>query len=146
MDDSAFVCILQTFADLLPLPEHLLQRKGSTTQSFCKGFALEVLHYQEINTVLVADIVSVQMLGWLSEDIAFASRSKRSLASGFSDMWAGRTLIATVRSRRVSRPRYTSPMPPAPSGDWISYGPSLVPAVSAIRTRNYIDYAACRRG
>src|SRR6266705_4961897 len=29
-------------------------------------------------------------------------------------------------------------MPPAPSGDWISYGPSLVPAVRAIRARHYI--------
>jgi hypothetical protein len=25
------------------------------------------------------------------------------------------------------RAQYTSPIPPAPSGDWISYGPSLVP-------------------
>lgn len=33
---------------------------------------------------------------------------------------AGRTLIATSRSNRVSRARYTSPMPPAPSGDTIS--------------------------
>ncbi|MGA7561161.1 MAG: hypothetical protein WBW12_19730 [Terriglobales bacterium] len=28
-------------------------------------------------------------------------------------------------------------MPPAPSGDTISYGPSLVPEVSAIDARNY---------
>ena len=28
-------------------------------------------------------------------------------------------------------------MPPAPSGDWISYGPSFVPAVRAMRARNY---------
>jgi hypothetical protein len=34
--------------------------------------------------------------------------------------------------------RETSPMPPAPSGDWISYGPSLVSAVRAIRARHYI--------
>jgi hypothetical protein len=27
------------------------------------------------------------------------------------------TIIATLRSSRVSRARYTSPMPPAPSGD-----------------------------
>jgi hypothetical protein len=29
-------------------------------------------------------------------------------------------------------------MPPAPRGDWISYGPSLVPAVTAISARNYM--------
>ena|SRR5215469_11568143 len=28
-------------------------------------------------------------------------------------------------------------MPPVPSGDWISYGPSLVPEVSPIYARNY---------
>ena len=33
---------------------------------------------------------------------------------------AARILIATVRSSRVSRARYTSPMPPAPSGATIS--------------------------
>src|ERR1700730_431755 len=46
--------------------------------------------------------------------------------------------MATMRSNRVSRARYTSPMPPAPSGDWISYGPSFVPAIRAIRARHYI--------
>src|ERR1035438_2806989 len=37
----------------------------------------------------------------------------------------------------VSVARYTSPIPPAPNGDWISYGPSFVPGVRAIRARNY---------
>jgi hypothetical protein len=46
-------------------------------------------------------------------------------------------LIATVRSRRVSRARYTSPMPPAPSGETISYGPSLVPEARGIGGENY---------
>ena len=32
----------------------------------------------------------------------------------------------------VSRARYTSPMPPAPTSDWISYGPNFVPGISAI--------------
>src|SRR2546421_4182182 len=77
------------------------------------------------------------MLGWLSEEIARASRSKRCFASGLSERCAGKILIATVRSRRVSLAQYTSPMPPLPSGDWISYGPSLVPEVSAIRARHY---------
>src|SRR5271154_6265736 len=37
----------------------------------------------------------------------------------------------------VSVARYTSPIPPAPNGDWISYGPSFVPGVRAIGARNY---------
>ena len=43
------------------------------------------------------------------------SRSRRSAGSFLRRR--GRTLIATIRSRRVSDARYTSPMPPAPSGD-----------------------------
>src|SRR5580692_11126010 len=77
------------------------------------------------------------MLGWFSEEIARASRSKRCLASDLSERCAGRILIATVRSRRVSRARYTSPIPPAPKGETISYGPSFVPQVKAIRARHY---------
>lgn len=63
--------------------------------------------------------------------------------------------MATVRWSRVSRARYTSPVPPAPSGDWISYGPSFVPVVSPMRAELYAtgwdnefaalsDYAHCR--
>ena len=40
--------------------------------------------------------------------------------------------IPLLRPGRVSRARYTSPMPPAPSGSWISYGPGRVPAESCI--------------
>src|SRR5690348_4743892 len=65
--------------------------------------------------------------------MARASRSKRCFRSGLSDRCDGRTLIATVRSRRVSRARYTSPMPPAPSAPVISYGPSFVPGETDMR-------------
>ena len=41
-------------------------------------------------------------------------------ALGIRGKTAGRTLIATSRSSCVSRARYTSPIPPAPSGDRIS--------------------------
>src|SRR5580704_3813471 len=67
------------------------------------------------------------MLGWFNEEMVRASRSKRSLASALSARCRGRILMATLRSRRVSRARYTSPIPPAPSGAPISYGPSFVP-------------------
>ena len=46
--------------------------------------------------------------------------------------------MATSRPSRGSRARYTSPIPPAPSGAMISYGPSFVPEVRAIRARHYI--------
>jgi hypothetical protein len=51
--------------------------------------------------------------------------------------------MATKRFSRVSRARYTSPMPPAPRAVTISYGPSLVPADRSITGAHYsaIDYA-----
>src|ERR1022692_550735 len=39
----------------------------------------------------------------------------------------GNTLMATCRPSLVSLARYTSPIPPAPMAERISYGPSLSP-------------------
>jgi hypothetical protein len=77
----------------------------------------------------------VQMCGWLSAETILASVSKRALASGFTERSGDSTLIATSRPSRVSRARYTSPMPPAPSSATIEYGPSCVPGVIVIATR-----------
>src|ERR1019366_6351606 len=77
------------------------------------------------------------MLVWLREARTCASRWKRAI-SGVSRANSCRiTFSATSRPSFESAARYTSPVPPVPSGDRISYGPSLVPAVSAIRARNY---------
>src|SRR5215470_1893709 len=56
---------------------------------------------------------SAQILGCESAEIVRASRSNRARRPGSAETCSGRILIATVRSRRVSRARYTSPMPPA---------------------------------
>src|ERR671924_2367949 len=56
-----------------------------------------------------------------------ASRSKRSFRLGLDTKWPDSTLMATSRPSRVSRARYTSPMPPAPTCATTSYGPSLAP-------------------
>jgi len=55
-----------------------------------------------------------------SADAARASCSKRCNRSLFTENWEGSSLIATLRLRRVSVARYTSPIPPAPSGATIS--------------------------
>ena len=59
---------------------------------------------------------SVQMWGWLSEEIVFASRSKRWRRSSSCAKPTGRILTATLAVETVSFPRQTSPMPPAPIG------------------------------
>ena len=60
------------------------------------------------------------MFGCDSAATAFASRPNRASASASSASRSGSTFTATIRSSRVSRARYTSPIPPAPSGDRIS--------------------------
>src|SRR6266540_4494119 len=77
------------------------------------------------------------MCGCEIREIVFASLSKRSRRSAEGDRCRGRTLIATARSRRVSRARYTSPIPPAPSGERISYGPRREPGDSGKMGRLY---------
>src|SRR6266567_5824017 len=79
-----------------------------------------------------------KMLGWLSAPTTRASCSKR---RSRSVSWAndgGKVFTATSRRKRASRARYTSPIPPAPKRDKISYGPSLVPETSAMDRGNNI--------
>src|SRR4030095_10637141 len=71
------------------------------------------------------------MFGWLREEIARASRRNRSRRAGLASS-AAVILKAPTRSRRGSRERYTAPMPPAPSGPRISYGPKRVPGGTGI--------------
>src|SRR5258706_5449815 len=73
----------------------------------------------------------IAMFGWFSEARTFASRWNRAIGSASAANASGRILMATSRSSRVSRARYTSPMPPAPSAESISYGPMRVPGARA---------------
>src|SRR5438477_6636479 len=68
------------------------------------------------------------MFGWFSDASVWASRVNRTSRSASLAKRSGSTLIATSRLSLVSRARYTSPMPPAPIGATISYGPRRVPA------------------
>ena len=81
--------------------------------------AVDVLHHQVVRADVVqrADVRMVQR-----GDRARLLLETIALCSPFS------CLMATMRSRRVSRAFQTSPMPPAPSADRISYGPRRAPA------------------
>src|SRR5688500_197302 len=86
---------------------------------------------------------TARMFGWFSAAAARASCSNRASRSGSVEKAAGSTLIATSRPRRASRARYTSPMPPAPSGPRISYAARRVPVGSCIEPRaDYIRAAS----
>src|SRR5215472_2895667 len=56
---------------------------------------------------------------------------------------SGSTLIATSRFRLLSLARYTSPIPPAPSGATISYESSRVPTASDIGGADYTLIQRC---
>src|SRR5215510_11211521 len=94
------------------------------------------------------------MFWWLSDASTWASRLKRASRSGSRSNACGRIFRATSRLSRVSRPRYTSPVPPAPGGARISYGPSFVPDGRDIYRElilwQELDgdncFLACRRG
>src|SRR5450755_3773866 len=84
------------------------------------------------------------ILGWFRAEADFASRMKRSARLALGAESLRRTLMATTRFSRLSRALYTSPMPPAPSGARISYGPSFVPEVSTIGDGDYSLGGAAR--
>ncbi len=63
---------------------------------------------------------SVQTFGCVIWAAIRASRANRRSASGSSPCRLETIFSATSRSSLVSRARYTSPMPPAPSGATIS--------------------------
>ena len=67
------------------------------------------------------------ILGWFSEARVRASRRKRAKRCGSPANSAGKLLMATSRPSLLSCARQTSPMPPAPSGDTIRYGPNCRP-------------------
>ena len=74
---------------------------------------------------------SSTMFGWLMAATARASRSNRSVKSRRFAISIERTLIATLRFRRLSNALNTTPMPPRPSTSSITYGPIFVPAVGS---------------
>src|SRR5262245_41735271 len=72
------------------------------------------------------------MFAVLSAASSRASRSKRDIRSESAAKAAGSTFRATSRPSLVSWARYTSPIPPAPRGERILYGPICEPADSRI--------------
>src|SRR5581483_3589365 len=92
---------------------------------------INVFRYQYCRTSISPASWTVTMCGWFSDEAICASRWKRR-RSATSANSSESNFTATGRSSFVSSARYTSPIPPAPIGAMISYGPSFVPAAKAI--------------
>ena len=119
---------LEGIGDLRPELHDLVERQRALLQAVGERLALEQLHHQEVRVALVPDVEE-------RADVRVVERGDR-LRLALEALAAlvvlreagGEDLDATLRSRRVSFPRQTSPMPPAPIGAVSSYGPSREPA------------------
>ena len=106
MHDAVPVRGVERLRDLDPVAQRQLERqRAARRQPVGQRLALQVLHDQVGGRVLVADVVERADVG-MRELRDGARLALEALAdSGDDERWAGRTLTATVRSRRVSRAR-----------------------------------------
>src|SRR5579872_6660731 len=120
MQNSRPMCRRQCLGNLDRKIQCLLKRHRTFPQPVGQRFAVEVLHDEKYRTVLRANVVEMADVRMIQRRDSPRLSLKARINSAFEERCGGRILIATVRSSRVSRARYTSPMPPAPSADWIS--------------------------
>jgi hypothetical protein len=122
MDNVLFVRGFDAVNQLLDDGQRVIEVHGTAQQRCSQILSLDILHDQIVrpNVVQMADIRVVE------------SHNRAGFAGEALCECALDTLIATSRSSRESWARYTSPMPPAPMGARILYGPSSVPAESGI--------------
>jgi hypothetical protein len=78
--------------------------------------------------------------GWSWRILApFGAEERKIRSSNLAiPLYPERTLSVTSRPRRVSRARYTSPTPPAPSGARISYGQRCVPDFKTVAISRWV--------
>ena len=90
--------------------------------------ALDQLHHQRADAVGFLEAVDVRDVRMVErgERLRFALEPRQPLGIVRKRRRAA-TFSATSRLSFVSRARYTSPMPPAPRAERISYGPRRVP-------------------
>ena len=106
----------------------LSKRQGSSPQARRQGFPLQVLHHEEIHTVVVSDVIERANARMRESSDGAGFVSEACPASRVGGRRQRKSFIATCRSSRVSRALYTSPMPPAPMKLSMRKTPSCIPA------------------
>ena len=116
MDDSVAMRVDERARDLDRVGERHGQRHRSARQPHRQRVAFEILHDEVVDLVLTSDVVQ-------RADVRVGEGSNRPRFAGepyaqlrIRPTPAGSTLMATWRLSRVSVPRKTLPMPPAPRG------------------------------
>jgi hypothetical protein len=100
--------------------ECLLERQRLARQTVGQRLALEILHDEKANAFGIPNVVQRADVRMIERRDAFGLALEALARIGVLGDLRRENLIATVRSSRVSRARYTSPMPPAPSAETIS--------------------------
>jgi hypothetical protein len=118
------MCLAQGRGNLYPDVKNFLSIELATLQSIRQALTFEKFHDKIVNAVVVTDIIQRAYVGVIQTRNGFCFTLK-SLPCFIT--LQERLAQDLERPRRVSVARYTSPMPPAPAADTISYGPSLLP-------------------
>ena len=120
MDDAALVRRIERVSDLPREGERIVNRHRTLAQTLGQRVALNELQNQRRLPGVVFDAVDRADVRMVERGeyprLAFEAREAFRIMCNA----AGRILMATSRPSLASRARYTSPIPPAPSGDWIS--------------------------
>ena len=74
MRDAVDVCGVERFGNLRGQEERAVERHRTAFQAIRQRLALEQLHHEERDAVLLPESYSAQMCGWLTREIARASR------------------------------------------------------------------------
>ena len=120
VDDPLFVRRRQPVRDLHSILDRLTLGQGAAIERRAQAFALQQLGDQKRRALVLTDVMNGENVGMVERGHRprLLLKATQAVASRAKD--SGRIFRATSRPRRVSFARYTSPMPPAPSGDRIS--------------------------
>ena len=105
MDDASLVRLVEGIGDLHADRGDLRRVEPPAPQHGRERLALHVLHHQEVDVVLVADVEERADVGMAQRRDRPRLPSEPRAAAGSLDRCAGRTFMATTRSRPVSRAR-----------------------------------------
>ena len=130
MSDPLAVGAVERVRDLNRAADRLVERERALLQSLRNRLTLQILHYEVVRSVLVANVkqrANMRMAERRDRTrFAFEPITKLRISrEGFRQDLDRDGAIESL----VSRARYTSPMPPTPILAAISYGPRRVPAV-----------------
>ena len=120
MDDPLLVRRFERFGDLLRDRQRLVERDRAARDALRQVVALRRAPSRARDAVSFFEAVDARDVRVIQrgQHLRFALEPRQALGSAANA--SGRTLIATSRLSFVSRARYTSPIPPAPSGETIS--------------------------